>query len=557
MSSDQQPVSADQATPPASAPDAAAAPAAPVAPEAAKPAVDPRKGLPPIAKPTVIRSDEPAPPRSGSGGGGGGGGRDRFPRRDKPRDTPEKVPDTRTMLDAVNDESRAAAGMSADMAAEINAAMDGTTQPVAHHDKPKVIHTAGEPARVRGPRVVQSGREHRPGTVVSVGPTDIFLEFGPKELAVIPRAQWKEGEEPPAVGSTLDVVVDKFDTNENLFLCSRPGTVQKAEWENLQVGQVIEARVTGVNKGGLELEVAGHKAFMPAGQVSLDRIVDLSVMVGEKLTCTVAQLDTRGRGNIVLSRKDLLKQEREEKAKKLKETLAEGQTVEGTVRKIMPFGAFVDMGGLDGLLHLSDMTYDRTFPGEKTVAKYVKEGQNVRVKILKLDIEGNRISLGLKQLMDDPFAVAVNQITEGAEVMGKVVRMTEFGAFLEIAPGVDGLVHISEISRKRINKPEDVLKQDEIVKAKVLKIEAGTRKISLSIKALLPIEAPPPGSREAMFAEKQAERQKRDAERLAEISKETPELRRQREKFKNKQLSGGFGEKAKFLGGGLGDLKLG
>lgn len=556
MSSEQNPVSDAPAPAPAqqaadgqpTQPEAAPPAAAHAAPAGEKPSPDPRKGLPPIAKPTVIRSDEPAPPRAARF--------ERGPRRDKPRDTPEKVPDTRSTLNAIHDESRAAGAMGDDLAAEINAAMAASTPP-AHPDKPRVTHTPGEPAKVRGPRVVQSGREHRPGTVVSVGPTDIFLEFGPKELAVIPRAQWKEGEELPTVGSTLDVVVDKLDTNENLFLCSRPGTVQKAEWENLQVGQLVEARVTGVNKGGLELEVAGHKAFMPAGQVSLDRIADLSVMVGEKLTCTVTQIDTRGRGNIVLSRKDLLKQEREEKAKKLKETLAEGQTIEGTVRKIMPFGAFVDLGGLDGLLHLSDMTYDRAFPGEKTVAKYVKEGQNVRVKILKLDIDGNRISLGMKQLMDDPFAVAVNQITEGAEVMGKVVRMTEFGAFLELAPGVDGLVHISEISRKRLAKPEDALKLDEIVKAKVLKIEPGTRKISLSIKQLLPIEPPAPGSREAFMAEKQAERQKRDAERLAEISKETPELRRQREKFKNKQLSGGFGDKAKFLGGGLGDLKLG
>ncbi|MGD9688719.1 MAG: S1 RNA-binding domain-containing protein [Phycisphaerales bacterium] len=519
---------------------------------AAKPAADPRKGLPPIAKPTVIRSDEPAPRR-----GLGGGRPERGPRGDrKPMDLGEKVPDTRSTLQAVSDES---GGLSAEMAAEINAAMESGTPHQArpaHPDKPRVMHTAGEPARVRGPRVVQSGREHRPGTVVSVGPTDVFLEFGPKELAVVPRTQWKEGEEPPAVGSTLDVVVDKFDTTENLFLCSRPGTVTKAAWENLEVGQTVEARVTGHNKGGLELEVAGHRAFMPAGQVSLERIPDLSVLVGEKFACQVIQLDTRGAGNIVLGRKDLLKQEREEKAKKLKETLAEGQTIEGTVRKIMPFGAFVDLGGLDGLLHLSDMTYDRVFPGEKNVEKYVKDGARVRVKILKLDLEANRISLGMKQLMDDPFSVAVNQITEGAEVMGRVVRMTEFGAFLEIAPGVDGLVHISEISRRRIAQPGDVLKQDEVVKAKVLKIDPGTRKISLSIKQLLPVEPPAPGSREAMMAEKNAERAKRDAERLAEIAKETPALRREREKFKNKQLSGGFGEKAKFLGGGLGDLKL-
>jgi len=515
----------------------------------------------------VVHSDEPEPPRrpregfGGGGGGGGGGGRDGGgPRRDrKPMDLGEKNPDTKSTLLAVTDEASAGAGtMGAAESAEMDAAMMGSLPAqIATHDKPKVLHKPGEPAKIRGPRVVESGREHRPGTVVSVGTNDVFLEFGPKELGVLPRMQWKEGEEPPAVGSTIEVVVDKFDTTENLFICSRPGTVVKAAWETLQMGQTIEARVTGVNKGGLELEVAGHAAFMPASQVSLERIPDLSVFIGEKLACIVQQLDTRGRGNIVLGRRDLLKGEREEQAKKLKETLAEGQTVQGVVRKIMPFGAFVDLGGLDGLLHMGDLSYDRVLPGEKHIQKHVKEGDQIRVKILKLDVENNRISLGLKQLSEDPFSVAVNEIVEGVEVTGRVVRMTEFGAFVEIAPGVDGLVHISEISHKRINKPEDALKIDQVLQAKVLKVDRDQRRIALSIRALLKAEPPKPGSREAMMADKQADRQKRDAERLAEIAKETPQLRKAREKFKGKNLSGGFGEKAAFLGGGLGDLKLG
>ena len=315
--------------------------------------------------------------------------------------------------------------------------------------------------------------------------------------------------------------------------------------------------MTGVNKGGLELEVAGHRAFMPAGQVSLDRVADLSVFVGEKFPCTVVQIDRRGLGNIVLSRKDVLREERKRKGEELKKTLAEGQVLDGVVRKIMPFGAFVDLGGLDGLLHMSDISYDRVLPGEKNIAKHVQEGQAVKVQVLKVDLENNKISLGTKQLMADPFATITNDVREGAEVAGRVVRLTEFGAFVELAPGVDGLVHISEISRRRINKPEDVLKVDQVVQAKVLKIDAGTRKISLSIKALLPVEAPAPGSREARFAEKKAEKDAMMAARLAEIQKETPELRRKREKFRGKELTGGFGKGFEFLGGGLGDLKIG
>jgi ribosomal protein S1 len=209
----------------------------------------------------------------------------------------------------------------------------------------------------------------------------------------------------------------------------------------------------------------------------------------------------------------------------------------------MPFGAFIDLGGLDGLCHLSDMTYDRVTPTEKNVQKFVKEGDKVRVQILKLDLENNRISLGMKQLSEDPFLSATKaDIQEGATLSGTVVRLTEFGAFVKLAEGVDGLVHVSEISRRRINRPEDVLKPDQVVQVKVLKIDPGNRKIALSIKALLPEEAPPPGSRDARMAEKRAAKDAASAARLAEIAKETPELRRQREKFRNKQLTGGFGK---------------
>jgi len=400
---------------------------------------------------------------------------------------------------------------------------------------------------------------------VSVGPSDLFVEFGPKELGVVQRNQYTE-EELPKAGDELEVVVDRYETAESLFICSKPGSIQKAAWELLEVGQVIEARVSGVNKGGLDLEVAGHRAFMPAGQVSLDRIPDLSVLIGEKLTCTVAQVDRRGSGNIVLSRRDLLAAERKERGEKLKATLAEGSHIDGIVRKIMPFGAFIDLGGVDGLCHISDMTYDRLTPTEKNVAKFVKEGQAVKVVILKLDLEGNRIALGMKQLAEDPYATAVKDLVEGSETTGKVVRMTEFGAFINLGPGVDGLVHISEISHKRIGKPEDVLKIDEVVSVKVLKIDPSSRKISLSIRALKQREAPPPaapprpGSREAEMAEKRAAKDKAAQERLAEINKETPELRRQREKLRKKDLIGGFGKQkkvAKLMGQGLGDIKLG
>ena len=540
----------------------AAAPSEVLAVEAAPVEKGPNlKGLPNIKRAEVVGSDGTEQPGAGrggfrggersegGGGGGGGGGRDRGPRKstlDASGRAP--VPNTRDVLRAVTGEG---ASLDAELSAEIDALVADFAS--AEDNKAKTAIKPQQAAAIRGPRLVQSGREYRTGTVVSVGPSDIFLDFGPKELGVIQRIEYKTEEELPKVGDKIEVVINRFEAAEQLFICSKPGAVQKAAWELLEIGQVIEARVSGVNKGGLELDVAGHKAFMPAGQVSLDRIEDLSVFIGEKFPAIVMQIDRRGSGNIVLSRRDLLKQERSEKAQKLAETLKEGATMEGTVRKIMPFGAFVDIGGIDGLLHISDMTYDRVFPSEKNVSKYVKEGDKIHVQVLKMDMENKRVSLGMKQLMDDPFRVKLSEIVEGAEVTGKVVRFTEFGAFIELAPGVDGLVHISEIARRRIEKPADVLKMDEVIRAKVLKVDNETRKIALSIKALLPVEAPAAGSREAMMSDKRAARNKADTERLAELTKETPELRRKREQFRNKDLSGGFGQKFND-GGGLAGL---
>lgn len=449
-----------------------------------------------------------------------------------------------------------------EMNAEIEAAMkEMEKQPV---EAPKA-----RPAPIRGPRVIQGGREHRTGKIVSVGPDDIFIDFGPKELGVIPRIQYTE-ETLPKVGDSLEVVVDKFESSESLFICSRPGSVQKADWEMLEQGQVIEARVTGVNKGGLELDVAGHKAFMPAGQVSIEHIKDLSVFIGEKMKCAVSRLDRTGRGNIIVSRRDVLEMERQETAGKLRETLAEGQTVQGTVRKIMPFGAFVDIGGIDGLVHISDLTYDRVGFGEKAIEKFIKEGQQVNVRILKLDWDNKRISLGLKQTQGDPFETAVNAIVEGAEVSGRVTKIMDFGAFVEIGPGVEGLVHISELDYRRIAQVSDAVKQDEIVRAKVIKIDKDNRRISLSIKALkAPPEMPKPadgagggpgrggpggqgggrgpggggGGRGGPGGPGGRGRREDFGGRTAEeILKETPALRRMREQAKkNQKFKGGLG----------------
>ncbi|MEL6497012.1 MAG: S1 RNA-binding domain-containing protein [Planctomycetota bacterium] len=445
--------------------------------------------------------------------------------------------------------------------AELDAMKTGDSPTQHPHDAAEVeaAKKAAETAPkkgLRGPRVVQAGREHRTGTVVSVGPSDLFVEFGPKELGVCDRTQWPD-DELPKPGEPLEVVIDRYEATESLYVCSRPGAVKKADWEMLEAGEIVEAKVTGSNKGGLEMEVAGHRAFMPASQVSLDRIPDLSVFHGEKLACKVQRIDRRGAGNIVLSRRDILQAEREKLAKELKDSLQEGQTVRGKVKKIMPFGAFVDIGGVDGLVHVGDLSHERVNMGEKNVAKYVQEGQEVSVQVLKLDWESNRISLGMKQLQDDPFAAAMEEIVEGAIVTGKVKNIADFGAFVELQGGLEGLVHISEIDYKRVANVADVLKPDEVVSVKVLKVDADSRKISLSIKQTK--EAPKrdgPQRGSGGGKGRGRGRGERDDRSPDEILKETPQLRRMREKAKAEKGKGGL-DLDKFGGGmGLGDLKL-
>jgi len=496
----------------------------------------PAASAPPAAPATTAQpSPQPASDRPRNDGPGGNDRPDRGDRqrgRDGDRPRRPAVTDDREVISAAP--VGAAAALSKDTESEIDAAMEALglsgpkPKPPPGHPIPAGINPA--PAKLRGPRQVQSGREHRTGTVVSVGPKDIFVEFGPKELGVLERASLPEGTVLPEVKSQLEVVIDRRDNDQGLYICSLPGTVKKADWEMLEPGQVIEARVTGVNKGGLDLEVAGHRAFMPAGQVSLDHIPDLSIFVGEKLTATVQRVDKRGSGNIVLSRREILQGERAKLAEELKTRLEPGQVLEGTVKKIMPFGAFVDIGGLDGLVHISDITHDRIGHGEKAIERHVKPGQRVRVQILKLDWDEGKISLGIKQLEADPFAIVTGDIKEGADLTGRVTRTTEFGAFVELAKGVEGLIHIPELDHRRVNKVEEVVQKDQVVSVRVLKIDPESRRIALSIKAT----KPDPRA-------EQSKKQKQEKEaRMAELYKEDAGLRRLREKFGKKELKGGF-----------------
>lgn len=320
--------------------------------------------------------------------------------------------------------------------------------------------------------------EVKRGRITLIRESDVFVELGGvdgKNQGVVSLQQF---DRPPRIGSIMDFVVERFDETEGLMHLSREGAVSRATWEQLQKGAVIEARVVAHNKGGLELElVGGIRGFMPASQIDLHHVDDLASFVGQKFTASVQEIDRKSK-KVVLSRRRFLEQEREVLRKKMWETLEVGQTIEGTVRSVVDFGAFVDLGGVDGLLHISDMSYTHvTKP-----ADVVKAGQKVTVKVLKLDHEAKKVRLGLKQAQPDPWAGIGDRLRAGDAVTGRVVRLADFGAFVEIEPGVEGLLPLMEISWKRIGKPADTLQEGNVLRLKVLSVDSEKRRVSLSLK---------------------------------------------------------------------------
>lgn len=366
-----------------------------------------------------------------------------------------------------------ASAYDAELEREIEAALGGMSI--------EDLESAAAPARPS-----QRGRQVRQGTIIRVHDGDVFVEFGPRSQGVCPLAQFvAAGEQPPVVGSERGFVVERFDPFEGLSILSLEGAVQKADWGTLEVGQIVEGRCTGMNKGGLEMEIAHHRAFMPAGQVDVRHVADISVFIGEKFPVQIVELN-KDKDRLVVSRKAVVATERAEQREKLMAVLEIGQTRTATITSVQSYGAFADIGGVDGLIHVSDLAHERV----KSAGDVVKVGDVVTVKVIKLDLTQSppKIGLGLKQLVADPGATAMQSIEPGATITGRVTKLMAFGAFVEIAPGIEGLVHISEISHERIPTVDKALRANEIVTCKVLSLDLGKKRISLSIKAL--VDAP-------------------------------------------------------------------
>jgi small subunit ribosomal protein S1 len=321
------------------------------------------------------------------------------------------------------------------------------------------------------------GKQVRRGKVVSVSKDDVFVDFGGKSQGIASIIQFAD--EIPEVGTEMDFIVEKYDTTEGVLVLSKRGaTAASVSWETLEVGQVVEATVTGVNKGGLELEVKGMRAFMPAGQVELFHVASFDDYIGRKVTAEVTRFEREAK-NMVLSRRNVLEREREENKTKLLAELAEGQIRRGTVRAVMDFGAFVDLGGIDGLLHVSEMTFKRGIrPSE-----IVKEGDVLDVKVVKIDRENRKLALSLKQARGtDPWADAGTKYAVGSTITGRVVKVENFGCFIEVEEGIDGLLPVSEMSYQRIRHPSDLAKVGDTLKLVVISQDPVQRKMSFSLK---------------------------------------------------------------------------
>ena len=333
------------------------------------------------------------------------------------------------------------------------------------------------------------------GKVLSIRGSDIFVEVpGGRSQGLMSMMQFEDT--PPKVGDQIEVSIEGYDPANGLLILSRKfGAVQTANWSTITEGMVVEARVTGTNKGGLAVEVNGIRGFMPIGQIDLYRVDNAEQFVNQKLTCIVTEADPTEK-NLVVSRKALMEKQKAEEREKTWLELEEGQVRTGIVRNVKPQWAFVDVGGVDGFLHISEMSWKRT----EDATQLLQPGQSIKVAIIKLDKETRKVSLSLKQLEASPWDNLQQRFPIGTVVNGTVTRTAEFGAFVELEPGIEGLIHVSELDSKRVWRVADIVKEGQAVAVKVLSIDPEARRISLSLKQAIVREAPKPEPEEEEVA---------------------------------------------------------
>lgn len=335
--------------------------------------------------------------------------------------------------------------------------------------------------------IAKSMRDFKEGTIIKgrileVRPREVLVDIGYKSEGIIPVAEF-DGVDDLEVGDEIDVLLERLENDEGMVVLSREKALYRQNWEKIvkvfEGDGLIKGKVKAVVKGGLMVNI-GVEAFLPGSQIDITPPKDLNQFVGNTYDFKIVKIND-DRKNVVLSRRELIEQERSEKRQRFLESVEAGATIDGVVKNLTDFGAFVDLNGIDGLLHVTDMTWGRlSHPGE-----LLRVGQQVRVKILEINKEKERVSLGLKQLQANPWDKIEERFPAGKHVQGKVTNLMPFGAFVELEEGVKGLVHVSELSwTKRIVRPADILSVGQEVEAVVLGVNKDEQRISLGIRQL-------------------------------------------------------------------------
>jgi small subunit ribosomal protein S1 len=323
------------------------------------------------------------------------------------------------------------------------------------------------------------------GKVVRIDKDEVLVDIGYKSEGVIPQSELSirrsiDPAEEVQLGEEVDaLVLTKEDQDGRLILSKKRARFERA-WRRIEAaaesGEPVEGNVIEVVKGGLIIDL-GVRGFLPASLVDIRRVQNLDEYLGQKIECKVIELN-RSRNNVVLSRRAVLEEERKEARQQILDRLQRGEVVEGTISNIVDFGAFVDLDGIDGLIHISELSWGHVnHPSE-----VLSIGDTVRVKVLDIDRDRQRISLGLKQTQEDPWERVVNTYNVGDVLEGKVTKVVSFGAFVEIMEGVEGLVHISELAQHHVENPREVVDPGDEVKVKILEIDDERRRLSLSLK---------------------------------------------------------------------------
>src|SRR5881628_3209813 len=333
------------------------------------------------------------------------------------------------------------------------------------------------------------------GTVVKIDRDEVLLDIGYKSEGVIPAKELSirhdiDPNEVVSIGDPIEALVLQKEDKEGRLILSKKRAQYERAWgrieEVMQSGGTIKGPVIEVVKGGLIVDI-GLRGFLPASLVDLRRVRDLHPYVGQEIEAKIIELD-RNRNNVVLSRRAFLEESQSEGRKKFLESLQKGERRKGTVSSIVNFGAFVDLGGVDGLVHVSELSWKHVdHPSE-----VVQVGQEVEVEILDVDLERERVSLSLKATQEDPWKEFERKYQAGEIIEGQVTKLVPFGAFVRVAAGIEGLVHISELSEQHVDSPESVLSVGDQVRVKVIEVDVARRRISLSMRQVAEGEVPLP-----------------------------------------------------------------